>query len=150
MRQTLFNWLGQELHGKTCLDLFAGSGALGFEALSRGSPAVVMVEQNPAVYRALSSNAALLNATRARLLRMDARQFLAQNVQRFEVIFLDPPYGQGWLEKLLPLLGSHLATGGVVYAEAEHELADLPNWRVFKHGKAGGVHYHLLKCADET
>lgn len=149
VRQTLFNWLGQELHGKTCLDLFAGSGALGFEALSRGAPSVVMVEQNPAVHRALNENAGLLKADRGSIVRMDAVQFLAQNTQRFDVIFLDPPYGRGWLEKLLPQMARHLAPDGVVYAEAEHELTDLPGWHVYKHGKAGSVHYHLLKCADE-
>lgn len=149
VRQTLFNWLGQELYGKACLDLFAGSGALGFEALSRSAPTVVMVEQNPAVHRALVENAARLKSKLGRIVRMDAMQFLAQNAQRFDVIFLDPPYGQGWLEKLLPQMARHLAPEGVVYAEAEHELTDLPGWRVYKHGKAGSVHYHLLKCADE-
>lgn len=150
VRQTLFNWLGQELHGKQCLDLFAGSGALGFEALSRYAAGVVMVEQNPAVHRALADNAQQLKAERVRILRLDAVQFLAQNAQRFDVIFLDPPYGQGWLDKLLPQLARHLAADGVVYAEAEHALEDLPGWKVFKHGKAGSVHYHLLKCADES
>lgn len=145
VRQTLFNWLGQELHGKTCLDLFAGSGALGFEALSRAAAEVVMVEQNPAVHRALAENAKLLKATRLQLLKQDAQQFLMQNRQRFDVIFLDPPYGQGWLDKLLPQLAPHLAPDGVVYAEAEHVLDDLPGWEVYKHGKAGSVHYHLLK-----
>lgn len=148
VRQTLFNWLGQELHGKACLDLFAGSGALGFEALSRYAATVVMVDQNPAVHRALTENASLLKAERARIVRLDALQFLAQNAQLFDVIFLDPPYGQGWLEKLLPQIGRHLAADGVVYAEAERPLTDLPGWQVFKHGKAGSVHYHLLKCAD--
>ncbi len=149
VRQTLFNWLGQELHGKACLDLFAGSGALGFEALSRYAVSVVMVEQNPAAYRALTENARQLVAARARIVRMDALQFLEQNTQRFDIVFLDPPYDQGWLEKLLPLIGRHLSGGGVVYAEAEHALADQAGWRVCRHGKAGNVHYHLLECADE-
>ncbi len=146
VRQTLFNWLGQELHGKACLDLFAGSGALGFEAASRYAASVTMVEQNPAVHRALADNAALLKAGQVRLLRMDALQFLAQDTQPFDVIFLDPPFGQGWLAKLLPLLAPHLAPDGVVYAEAESPLQDNADWQVYKHGKAGNVHYHLLKC----
>lgn len=150
VRQTLFNWLGQELFGKHCLDLFAGSGALGFEALSRGAPSVVMVEQNPAVHKALLENASLLKATRGSIVRMDALQFLAQNKQRFNVIFLDPPYGLGWLEKLLPQLADQLAPDGVVYAEAEHALTDVSGWSVYKHGKAGSVHYHLLKCSHES
>jgi 16S rRNA (guanine966-N2)-methyltransferase len=147
VRQTLFNWLGQELHGKACLDLFAGSGALGFEAASRYAASVTMVEQNPAVHRALADNVALLKARQVRLLRMDALQFLAQDTQPFDVILLDPPFGQGWLEKLLPLLASHLAPEGVVYVESESPLHDGPDWQVYKHGKAGNVHYHLLKCA---
>jgi 16S rRNA (guanine966-N2)-methyltransferase len=149
VRQTLFNWLGQELHGKTCLDLFAGSGALGFEALSRYAESVVLVEQNPAVYRALTDNARMLKADHARLLRMDALAFLAQSRELFDVIFLDPPYDKGWLDKLLPDLGRHLKPGGLVYAEAEHALNDLPGWEVFKQGKAGSVYYHLLKYAHE-
>ena len=146
VRETLFNWLGQDLSGRTCLDLFSGSGALGFEAASRYAASVTMVEQNPAVHRALADNAALLKAGQVRLLRMDALQFLAQDTQPFDVIFLDPPFGQGWLEKLLPLLAPHLAPDGVVYAESESPLQDGPDWQVYKHGKAGNVHYHLLKC----
>lgn len=149
VRQTLFNWLGQELHGLHCLDLFAGSGALGFEALSRGAAAVVMVESNPAVHRAVLDNARLLKAENAQILRSDALSFLAQNRQRFDVIFLDPPYGQGWLEKLLPQLAAHLAPDGLVYAEAEKPLADGGGWQVLKHGKAGNVYYHLLKSAHD-
>lgn len=150
VRQTLFNWLGQELHGKACLDLFAGSGALGFEAASRYAASVAMVEQNPAVHRALTENAKLLKAERVQIHRLDALQFLAQNTQAFDVIFLDPPFGQGWLEKLLPQLGRHLAAGGVVYVEAEAPFADSPEWQVVKHGKAGSVHYHLLKCTHAS
>jgi 16S rRNA (guanine(966)-N(2))-methyltransferase RsmD len=150
VRQTLFNWLGQELYGLSCLDLFAGSGALGFEALSRGAAEVTMVESNPAVYRALLDNASLLKADQARILRQDAMQFLAQNQNRFDVIFLDPPFDQHWLAKLLPLLPKHLADDGVIYAESEKLLTDDADWQVIKHGKAGNVHYHLLKSAHGT
>lgn len=146
VRQTLFNWLGQEMHGRVCLDLFAGSGAIGFEALSRGAAAVVMVENNPAVHRALIENAGLLKAEKAQILRVDAMQFLAHNAQLFDVIFLDPPFGQKWLEKLLPELARHLAQDGLIYAEAEKPLTDNELWQVVKYGKAGNVHYHLLKC----
>lgn len=150
VRQTLFNWLGQELHGLHCLDLFAGSGAIGFEALSRGAASVVMVESNPAVHRALVENANLLKADKAQVLRQDALQFLAQNRKQFDVIFLDPPFDQQWLQKLLPLLAQHLAEGGVIYAESEKSLAGLADWQVIKHGKAGNVYYHLLKSGHGT
>lgn len=150
VRQTLFNWLGQELHGLYCLDLFAGSGALGFEALSRGAASSILVENNSAVQRALLDNAKLLNADKVNIVRSDALSFLANNRQLFDVIFLDPPYGQGWLEKVLPQLGVHLSPEGVVYAEAEKQLQDGDGWQVVKHGKAGNVHYHLLKLSDDA
>jgi 16S rRNA (guanine(966)-N(2))-methyltransferase RsmD len=150
VRQTLFNWLGQELHGRSCLDLFAGSGALGFEAMSRGAASVVMVESNPAAHRALLDNASLLNAAKAQILCQDAMRFLGQNRQSFDVIFLDPPFDQQWLQKLLPQLVSHLAADGLIYAESEKRLADNDDWLVIKHGKAGNVHYHLLKSAHGT
>lgn len=148
VRETLFNWLGQELYGLRCLDLFAGSGALGFEAASRGAAGVVMVENNPQAQRALLENAKLLNATQIQIERGDALSFLNTNQQRFDVIFLDPPFHQQWLEKLLPQLAKHLADNGLVYVEAETALAPNEHWIIHKQGKAGAVHYHLLKLAN--
>lgn len=150
VRQTVFNWLGQDMHGRRCLDLFAGTGAMGFEALSRGASAVVLVEKSASAAKSLQQNQSLLKAGAARILQQDAVQFLAQNRERFDVIFLDPPYQQGWLPKLLPHLPSHLAEDGVVYVEAEFALDDEPPWQVVKHGKAGNVFYHLLKLADRS
>jgi 16S rRNA (guanine(966)-N(2))-methyltransferase RsmD len=144
VRQTLFNWLGQELHGKRCLDLFSGTGALGFEAASRGAMQVVMVENNAATQLDLQKNAQLLGAEQIEIQHTDALRFLAANTQLFDVIFLDPPFNQGWLEKLLPQLVGCLAQGGMVYVEAETPLADTPDWQVVKNGKAGNVYYHLL------
>lgn len=145
VRQTVFNWLGQDMHGLNCLDLFAGTGAMGFEALSRGAKALVMVEMSTPAYKALLENKQNLQADKARVFHLDALNFLAQNQQIFDVIFIDPPYHQGWLDKLLPGLGQHLAPDGVVYVEAEFALVDTPSWKVLKHGKAGNVFYHLLK-----
>lgn len=150
VRQTLFNWLGQELHGLRCLDLFAGSGALGFEAASRGAAEVVMVENNPVVYRNLLENAATLKASQVRIVRGDAMAFLMTQTQPFDVVFLDPPFGQQWLDKVLPMLSGHLAEGGKVYAEAEFALADAEAFKVVKQGKAGSVFYHLLECRHGT
>ena len=148
VRQTLFNWLGQELHGKRCLDLFAGTGALGFEAASRGAAQVVMVENNAATQLDLRKNAQLLGvslgAERIDIQRTDALQFLTTNSQLFDVIFLDPPFNQGWLEKLLPRLAACLTPDGVVYVEAEKPVEDGSAWHVLKSGKAGNVRYHLL------
>ena len=144
MRQTLFNWLGQELHGKRCLDLFAGTGALGFEAASRGAMQVVMVENNAMTQLNLQKNAEFLGAEQIEIQRNDALRFLAANTQLFDVIFLDPPFNQGWLEKLLPRLASCLAADGVIYVEAEKPVVAHSGWQVLKSGKAGNVQYHLL------
>lgn len=149
VRQALFNWLGQDLTGKTCLDLFAGTGAMGFEALSRNAKAVTMVEFFKPAFLALQQNQTTLAAKAATILHLDAMQFLAQNTQKFDVIFCDPPYNKNWLAKLLPLLSTHLADGGLVYAEAEYALQDTEDWRVAKSGKAGNVYYHLLKFAHD-
>ncbi len=147
VRQTVFNWLGQELTGKTCLDLFAGTGAFGFEALSRNAKQVTMMENASIAFKALKQNQELLKAQNCRILNLDALQFLATNMQQFDVIFCDPPYQKQWLTKLLPLLNGHLSDEGVVYAEAEYAIQPDENWQVLKHGKAGNVYYHLLKSA---
>jgi 16S rRNA (guanine(966)-N(2))-methyltransferase RsmD len=144
VRQTLFNWLGQDLYGLTCLDLFAGTGVMGFESLSRGAKAVVMVEKSALAYKSLIANQRVLKADKAQIINQDALQFLAQNQQKFDVIYLDPPYQHGWLEIVLPTLVEHLNDDGVVYVEAEYQLFDTAEWRVFKQGKAGAVFYHLI------
>lgn len=148
VRETLFNWLGQELHGWHCLDLFAGTGALGFEAASRGADSVTMVEKNPAVFKSLRENADLLQAAQVHIVNDDALRFLSANRQQFDVVFLDPPFHQDWLPKLLEAVAAHLVPHGWVYVEAEKPLDDAPGFEVVKHGKAGQVFYHLLKCAN--
>ena len=145
VRITVFNWLGQEMTGKTCLDLFAGTGAFGFEALSRNAKQVVMVENARPAYQALIRNQALLKADRSQILNQDAKQFLAHNTQQFDVIFCDPPYHQSWLAQLLPTLNQHLSKDGIVYVEAEFEIQSNEDWQVIKQNKAGNVYYHLLK-----
>jgi 16S rRNA (guanine966-N2)-methyltransferase len=144
VRQTLFNWLGQDLHGLACLDLFSGTGVMGFEALSRGADSVVMVEKSVPAYRALLENKNILGAN-AQILNMDAMQYLSGNKQVFDVIFLDPPYQQGWMDKLLPILAPHLSPDGQLYAEAEFAITGNDYWQVHKQGKAGNVFFHLLK-----
>lgn len=145
VRQTVFNWLGQDMTGKVCLDLFAGTGAFGFEALSRNARSVTMVEYARTAFQSLQQNKTLLKAEHASLFQQDALQFLQQSNTLFDVIFCDPPYQKGWLEKMLPILGQHLATGGVVYAEAEYAILPTDHWQIFKQSKAGNVYYHLLK-----
>ncbi|MDR2614084.1 MAG: 16S rRNA (guanine(966)-N(2))-methyltransferase RsmD, partial [Candidatus Accumulibacter sp.] len=108
VRETLFNWLEQDLSGLSCLDLFAGSGALGIEAASRGAASVMMVERSPKVVAALRANAERLGAAeRVVITRADAVEFAtlrAADAPRFDMLFLDPPYGQGWLGRLAPML----------------------------------------------
>ncbi len=147
VRETVFNWLGQDMHGLRVLDLFAGTGVMGFEALSRGAAKAVMVEKSSQAYRALQENSSLLKATQAQLLQMDAEAFLGSNRDIFDVIFLDPPYHQGWLDKLLPLIGNHLADDGYLYVEAEYQLASGAGWEIVRQGRAGAVFYHLFKKA---
>ena len=147
VRITVFNWLGQDLTGKTCLDLFAGTGAFGFEALSRNAKNVVMIENSKLAFQSLIQNQLLLKAENCQILSQDALHFLAQNTQKFDVIFCDPPYNKSWLDNLLPILNQHLSENGVVYAEAEFEIKSDATWQVTKQNKAGNVYYHLLKSA---
>jgi 16S rRNA (guanine966-N2)-methyltransferase len=146
VRETLFNWLGQELDGWHCLDLFAGSGALGFEAASRGAERVVMLEKMPRVLAALHENHELLHKPDAvEIVRGDALQYLAATTAKFDLIFLDPPYNKGWIDKLSPGLARILKDDGQLYVEAEYEITSLGAWHTVRHGKAGEVHFHLLR-----
>lgn len=144
----MFNWLGQSLEGKSCLDLFAGSGALGFEAASRAARQVVMVERNHAIHAALAENAKALGAENVELRCEDAIRFLDSDRRTFDVVFLDPPYRQGALPELLQALNQHLARGGLVYLEAAELPAIPPGYEVFRCSRAGQVNYLLLKSAD--
>lgn len=145
VRETVFNWLGQDLSGKACLDLFAGSGAMGFEAASRGAERIVMVESNPEVLNALKTSSQKLGAKQIQLRAMDALKFLDSNRQLFDVIFVDPPFRLGLLPKLLSLLPLHLAEDGVVYVEDDN-FSDIDlDWLVWRKGHAGKVCYQLLK-----
>jgi 16S rRNA (guanine966-N2)-methyltransferase len=144
VRITVFNWLGQDLSGKTCLDLFAGTGAFGFEALSRSAKNVVMIENSRQAYQSLIQNQQLLKAENCQIFSQDALQFLSQNTQKFDVIFCDPPYNKDWLTKILPVLNQCLSENGVLYVEAEFEIKSNESWQVTKQNKAGNVFYHLL------
>ena len=146
VRETLFNWLGQDLAGQHCLDLFAGSGALSFEAASRGAARVVMVEKTPRVLAALQENHEMLRKPPAiEIVRGDALQYLVSTKAKFDLIFLDPPYKAGWIGRLEGLLPPVLNENSAIYVEAEHEIASLGDWRTVRQGKAGEVHFHLLR-----
>jgi 16S rRNA (guanine966-N2)-methyltransferase len=148
VRETLFNWLGQDLAGRRCLDLFAGSGALGFEALSRGAAEVIMVERARGVLARLRETAERLGAgaPRLRFVLGDALHFLdSPPAAGFDVVFVDPPYGSGLAEAALARLPRWLARGAAVYVESDARVAPGPPWRVRRHGRAGAVHYQLIE-----
>ena len=159
VRETLFNWLGHDLAGFRCLDLYAGSGVLGFEALSRGAEKVVLVDSGTAVVRALEANAmrlGVMGTDRLRIIRADALEFLRRasdasgrtadrTETRFDVVFLDPPFDDGVPTEVLALLPALLATGGCVYLESGRPAELLPSWKVTKSGRAGQVHFQLIR-----
>jgi 16S rRNA (guanine(966)-N(2))-methyltransferase RsmD len=148
VRETVFNWLGQTLDGKSCLDLFAGSGALGFEAASRFARHVVMVERDRLAHAALVTNAKVLEADNVEFRCEDAFRFLDTDRRIFDVVFLDPPYRQGGLPDLLAALGQHLAAGAQVYLEAADLPEIPPGYVIVRRSRAGQVNYLLLESAD--
>jgi 16S rRNA (guanine966-N2)-methyltransferase len=154
VRETLFNWLGERIVGARCLDLFAGSGALGLEALSRGASAVVFVDRETAVVRQIQASLERLGATAGTVVRADALRYLAREPAPFDVVFLDPPFGLGQLERAVELLETRgwLCDPAHVYVEAPHgeTVPDWPaGWTPLRHGRAGQVGYHLVRrsCA---
>ncbi|MBK8509917.1 MAG: 16S rRNA (guanine(966)-N(2))-methyltransferase RsmD [Candidatus Competibacter sp.] len=150
VRETVFNWLAPVLPGARCLDLFAGSGALGIEALSRGAAETVFVERHPAAVEALRDNLARLQAQNARVERAEALGWLRQPATPFELVLLDPPFGQQLLEPVCADLeqGGWLAPSAWIYLEAETtpQRPQLPNnWFIIKEKTAGAVWYRLAR-----
>nr|WP_206076936.1 16S rRNA (guanine(966)-N(2))-methyltransferase RsmD [Massilia horti] len=163
VRETVFNWINHQLGGEwerlDVLDLFAGSGALGFEAASRGAGSVMMIDSHTPAVRQLELIKAKLKAENLNVLRADAfalAREMAARGQRFDLIFLDPPYQQDFLSRALPLAADLLKEGGLVYAESGMplpfcETEDDPQpdwlapWDLVRADKAGMVCYHLLK-----
>jgi len=151
VRETLFNWLAGEVPGSRCLDLFAGSGALGLEALSREAAEVVFVDTAAKAVSTLRDNLAALDCDRGQVVSGDAMTYLDRPGRTtFDIIFLDPPFRRGWLERIVPRLaeGGWLGRNGWVYIEHEAELANLPvpgNWLEYRRKDAGQVVYRLFQ-----
>jgi 16S rRNA (guanine966-N2)-methyltransferase len=160
VRETLFNWLQYDLVGSRCLDLYAGSGALSFEAASRGAKYVVQVENNPVACRNLKANALALAAEQIKIVQMEALRYLASDAQTFDLVFIDPPFQQNlaalscqWLEDK-----GWLAPNAKIYVETEikdavtqrpFQLTGLPeNWQLLKQKTAGEVRYQLFARAS--
>ncbi len=163
VRETLFNWLQQDVAGARCMDLFAGSGALGLEALSRGARECVFVEQAQAAARALTENLRQMGgAARGRVMEMGAARFLRPAAgstgapapdpggAAFDIVFLDPPYGEAALDRYVPLLdaGGWVRAGSLVYLESERAAgppAVPAGWELLRSKFAGEVGYHLAR-----
>lgn len=157
VRETLFNWLRDILPGARCLDLFAGSGALAFEALSRGAEEVVMVDLHPAVIAQLEEHIRQLKARNARVVQAEALAFLQGPPHPFDIVFLDPPFQGALLGPCMARLAGHgwLAPTAWLYIETDRRtpLPPLPaDWTVLRHKEAGQVGYYLLQrtSADGT
>lgn len=151
VRETLFNWLMSDIHGSTCLDLFAGSGALGFEAASRGAKAIRMVELDPIVSKNLQANITRIGAENIKLETRTAEDFLSQNNQLFDIVFVDPPFSDNILQKTLQLLHPHLAENALVYVEQAHKANgfELSNdWQIVKIKQTSGLDYALIRVSD--
>jgi 16S rRNA (guanine966-N2)-methyltransferase len=158
VRETLFNWLQHDIAGARCLDLFAGSGALGLEALSRGAKELVFVEQAVAASRALSEQLTRLGAgPSSRVVEMGASRYLRTPAPPgsppFDIAFLDPPFGRGLLAEYVPMLdsGHWVRPGGLVYLEnekADGAPALPPHWDMLKSKSAGEVGYHLARVGS--
>lgn len=147
VRETLFNWLGQDLTGWRVLDAFAGSGALGFEAASRGAAEVLLVEQDPSLVRSLDASRERLKAAGLRVQRGDALGVLRGARARWELVLLDPPFDAGLAPPALLAAAGAVVPGGWVYLENGEAPPEPPaGLRLHRHGRAGAVHYALFQA----
>jgi 16S rRNA (guanine966-N2)-methyltransferase len=152
VRETLFNWLGQDLSGWRVLDAFAGSGALGLEAASRGAYAVLL-ERDAALAASLRTVVQRLKASQVQVVQAEAMSWMARMAgaaSPFDLVFLDPPFDEALFEPALQAAIRCLAPGAWVYLEAPHALSDdaLVGLRQHRQGRAGAVHFHLLQRVD--
>lgn len=154
VRETIFNWLSPMIHGARCLDLFAGSGALGLEALSRGAAFTSFVDSHRKVTEALQSHLTLLEANDiAEVRQMDGVTFLKEAATKYNLVFLDPPYHLDFMQKVVPLLEDNgwLGEKAMIYLEIEKRqaLPELPaNWEKLKDKTAGEVNYYLFQRSE--
>ena len=145
VRETLFNWLGQDLSGLACLDLFSGSGALGFEAASRGAVRVVLVEKDRVALAEIERSRVALGAPQVEIVAGDAEAYLARKGEGFDVVFLDPPFRQNVLSAILEQLPPRLQPLARVYVESDAPVTVAPPWSELKRARAGQVSYQLLR-----
>ncbi|EKO3414381.1 16S rRNA (guanine(966)-N(2))-methyltransferase RsmD [Vibrio fluvialis] len=154
VKETLFNWLAQDIPHARCIDLFAGSGGLGFESASRQADKVTMLEMNPQAFAQLKTNIAALKASNIEAVNTDTLAYLKQPGQAYDVVFIDPPFRQGLLQETVQLLEQNgwLAANAMIYIESEKELplTELPeNWQLYREKLAGQVCYRLFERTSE-
>ncbi len=148
IRETVFNWLAMDIVSANCLDLYAGSGALGIEAVSRGACSSTLVDSSKTVCDSLSQNLATLEITNAEICNLPAEQFLLSNTKKFNIVFLDPPFGKGVLKDVLEKLKPHLTNNAVVYVEQENEKSTYlfgEEWELIKSKKTSSFLYELIR-----
>ncbi|PIJ51150.1 16S rRNA (guanine(966)-N(2))-methyltransferase RsmD [Erwinia sp. OLTSP20] len=150
VRETLFNWLMPVMAGARCLDCFAGSGALGLEALSRYASQATLLELQRPVAQQLEKNCQALGTRDAAVINTDALNWLSQRGEAYDVVFIDPPFRKGLLQQMLPLLEDHgwLSAEAMVYIESEIESGPPPvpvNWHLYREKIAGQVAYRLYQ-----
>jgi 16S rRNA (guanine966-N2)-methyltransferase len=154
VRETLFNWLGQNLEGWRCLDAFAGSGALGFEAASRGATEVTLIERDTKLARGLRAVQDRLKADAVRIEVADALAWMARSApERFDLVFIDPPFDADLFVPALKAAARVVARSGFIYLEADRSFDNDPvlaeqGLRLHRHGKAGAVHFHLIQRSE--
>ncbi|KTC91912.1 16S rRNA (guanine(966)-N(2))-methyltransferase RsmD [Legionella cincinnatiensis] len=148
VRETLFNWLMHDIREARCLDAFAGSGALGLEAFSRGAGRVVFLEQSPKAFTHLQKVISAFNSPKLKLLKTDALSYLKQSQEEFDLIFLDPPFAKNYLPQCIADIthSQIIKTGGLVYLESAVAIhLDEQDWRQVKMKQAGQVAYGLFE-----
>ena len=154
IRETLFNWLMHTIRGARCLDAFAGSGALGFEAWSRGACDVTLLEQSHVAYSNLKKQAAAIQSNMLHVIQTDTISYFQGKTPEFDIIFLDPPFGKPYLllESIKHLTHTPtLRPGGLLYTESSQTLTlDATVWETLKFKKAGNVIYGLHKKRENT
>ncbi|MGF1758059.1 16S rRNA (guanine(966)-N(2))-methyltransferase RsmD [Photobacterium sagamiensis] len=150
VKETVFNWLAQDIYQAKCLDLFAGSGSLGFEALSRGAENITMLELDKKAANQLQQNLATVGATNAEVINTDSLKYLAQPGTPYDVVFIDPPFRKDLIQNVVDLLEANnwLTPHAMIYIEAEKELGELTtpaHWRLHRDKTAGQVCYRLFE-----
>ncbi|ARR50474.1 16S rRNA (guanine(966)-N(2))-methyltransferase RsmD [Photobacterium damselae subsp. damselae] len=154
VKETLFNWLAQDIYQAKCLDLFAGSGSLSFEALSRGAESLTMIELDPKAAAQLKQNLTAIGATNATLHNTNSVNFLNQAGTPHDLVFIDPPFRKDFIQQVITALEANhwLSPNALIYIEAEKELGSIdvpPSWHLYREKTAGQVCYRLFIREEE-